>query len=559
MASSGFPGYDPRGGYVFRSGSTVQIPFQTRLGGGGGGGVLKRSMTEMERQMALQQAIFLRSVRQKTSPVSPLSSSMDFSSTTTVTTTSSSPLSAFSSGSGFARLAPEPDSVNRSTVMQNQLQELERRLLDDDDEEDESAVTTTEWGETMQQLISISPLSPSPSNSSSSTASSTASCSPSSSTPSRQLLSDAAAGIAEGNLEAAAATLTVLKRTGSNPRGDPEQRLTAIMITALASRLSPPLLLGINPISDLCSLEHRAATQMLHDHSPCFKLGLYTANLAILDSTAGGDQIKIHLIDFDVGGGSQHASLIHALAERYPSRPSALKITAVSDPTSPFSPAAAASLRSVGDRLVNLAERAGVGLRFSIVNRRIADLDPTSLGCEPGEALAVNLAFVLSKVADESVSPANPRDELLRRVRSLSPKVVTLVEQEMNANTAPFAARFREACGHYGALLESLDSTMNRDSPDRARLEAGLVRKATNSIAREGPNRVERCEVFGKWRARFGMAGFKPVPLNSAVLDPVRARLASIKPNHGFTIKEEAGGIGFGWMGRVLTFASAWR
>jgi hypothetical protein len=42
--------------------------------------------------------------------------------------------------------------------------------------------------------------------------------------------------------------------------------------------------------------------------------------------------------------------------------------------------------------------------------------------------LVVNLAFVLSRVPDESVSSANPRDELLRGVRALCPRVVTLIE-----------------------------------------------------------------------------------------------------------------------------------
>nr|CAD1844613.1 unnamed protein product [Ananas comosus var. bracteatus] len=397
---------------------------------------------------------------------------------------------------------------------------------------------------------------PSNSSSSNSTASSTASCStPPPSNPSRQLLSDAAAAVAEGNLAAAAASLAAVRRAAS-PRGDAEQRLAAMMAAALASRLDPPAPSGAHPAADLFAAEHRFATQLLHDASPCFKLGLAVANLAILEAARGHP--KLHVVDFDVGSGAQHAELIRALAERRP-RPASLKITAVADPAYPLPAAAAKGLRDVGDRLSKLADRAGVGLRFSIVSLRAAELDRASLGCEPDEALAVNLAFVLSRIADESVSPANPRDELLRRVRALAPRAVALVEQEMSGNTAPFAARFAEACAHYGALLESLEATLGRDSADRARVEAALSRKATNTVAREGPERVERCELFGKWRARMSMAGFRPLPLGPGVAEPVRARLASTGPNPGFAVKEDAGGLGFSWMGRVLTFASAWR
>ncbi|KAI5076579.1 hypothetical protein GOP47_0008644 [Adiantum capillus-veneris] len=44
---------------------------------------------------------------------------------------------------------------------------------------------------------------------------------------------------------------------------------------------------------------------------------------------------------------------------------------------------------------------------------------------------------------DESVSLDNPRDRILRMCKSLNPKVLTLVEQDANTNTAPFLARLQ--------------------------------------------------------------------------------------------------------------------
>ncbi|RRT51206.1 hypothetical protein B296_00044560 [Ensete ventricosum] len=553
--------------------------------------LLKRSLTEMEerRRQQLQQMLFLRSVKQRThlaSPVGLLASPprlpTPLKSTSSLTTVSS-------------ELTPQrradfgPDMG--SDAMRNRLQELERRLLLDDEDDETcasgSALTGAEWrGQAVQQIIFPPPppppvlaaakkLLPSPTNSASSTVSSSASSSPpppsftppppsSSSSSSRHVLLDAAASIDDGNLEAAEANLAVLKRS-ANPRGDAEQRLTAIMFATLLARLNPPRTGRSKAIAELCSGEHLAATQMLYDLSPCFKLSLIAANFAILEAVK--DQPKIHIVDLDVGQGRQYDALIHALADRHRCRPSsarppAVKITAVADPTTLlYGNYDASRLSEVGGRIAKLAERAGVGLRFTIVSRRASELDAASLGYEPGEALAVNLAFVVSRVADESVSPANPRDELLRRVRALRPAVVTLVEQEINTNTAAFSGRFAEACGHLGALLESLDATVARESSERERVEAGLARRAVNSVAREGADRVERCEVLGKWRARMGMAGFQPIPVGPQVSEPVKARLASFRSNPGFTIKDEAGGValGFGWMGRVLTVSSAWR
>ncbi|KAJ3706890.1 hypothetical protein LUZ61_010595 [Rhynchospora tenuis] len=474
---------------------------------------------------------------------------------------------------------PSPAPVNDS--VRNRLQELERQLLCDDEDEEPSVsgsvVINSEWDDTIQQILDISTLSPpapppvpqlpvmgttqiqplssSPSNSSSSTASSSASCSPPApATPPRQLLADTASAIAEGNLETALANMAVLKRN-VNPNGDAEQRLTAMMASSLAARInssSATQLPAGNAIAELCGLEQRKAIQLLHDTSPCFKLGFLAANLAILRSTDGS---QLHLIDFDIGTGSQHAGLIQALGASR--RNVVFKITVVSDPTSPFTAAAVSQTKSVVDRLKKAAEHAAVDLRFNIVTCRVSELDRVKLGCEPGETLAVNLAYVLSRVPDESVSPANPRDELLRRVRSLGPHVVTLVEQEMNGNTAPFTTRFTEACGHFGAILDSLQVSWSRNSMERSQVEAALARKAVNLVSKEGAERVERCEVLGKWRARMSMAGLAPISLGPDIANQLRARLNSANP--GFMVKEESGGIGFGWTSRILTVASVWR
>ncbi|ONK72858.1 uncharacterized protein A4U43_C04F24140 [Asparagus officinalis] len=163
---------------------------------------------------------------------------------------------------------------------------------------------------------------------------------------------------------------------------------------------------------------------MLYDGSPCFKLGLMAANFAILDATR--DYSKIHIVDFDLGQGGQYASLINSIAERSRHRlsPPFVKITAVCDPTFPFNTLITVNnLNIIGDKITRLAERFGITVKFNVLNWRMTELDRSVLGCEPGEALAVNFAFVLSRIADESVSPANPRDQLLRRVKSLEPSV----------------------------------------------------------------------------------------------------------------------------------------
>lgn len=568
------------------------------------GAALKRSLGDVERW---QQALYLRAVRQRVAVAAQ--SQMAHPQTDVGAVLAGATASPASYGfsrppsSPFAGLSPQPSStlsslttashvetpplLQRHTVAARELvllQELEKHLLVDDDDDGEaeatgsacvSTVTSSAWGDTIQELNSLTaaPLaslpnnysntvpamsrSP-PSNSSSSTASSAASSSPPASTTasSRQLLSEAAAAVADGNHAAAAAHLAVLK-TAANPRGDAEQRLVAMMAAALSSRIRrPPASQSHQHLAGLCGAEQRAEWQLLQHVSPCFGLALHGANLAILDAVA--DQRAIHLIDFDVSV-AQHTALIDSLASRRVPG-TCLKVTAVTDPTSPFTPALAQALAATGQRLKDHARQAGVEFRFRAVSCVAGEVEASRLGCDVAgeEALVVNLAFALSRVPDESVSPANPRDALLRGVRGLRPRVVTLVEQELGANTAPLAARFADACAHYGAVLESLDATLGRDSAQRARAEAALASKAANAVAREGPDRVERCEVFGKWRARFGMAGLRPVAIGQGVADCVKGRLGpAARP--GFDVKLDSGRLAIGWMGRVVTVASAWR
>ncbi|KAL3573006.1 hypothetical protein D5086_026910 [Populus alba] len=110
-----------------------------------------------------------------------------------------------------------------------------------------------------------------------------------------------------------------------------------------------------------------------------------------------------------------------------------------------------------------------------------------NLGVRRGEALAVNFAFVLHHLPDESVSTQNHRDRVLRLVKSMSPKVVTLVEQESNTNTAAFFPRFLETLNYYTAMFESIDMTLPRDHKERINVEQHcLARDVVNIIACEG-------------------------------------------------------------------------
>lgn len=451
-----------------------------------------------------------------------------------------------------------------SESMLNSLRELEKQLLDDEGGDDDVSVITHSNSDWLHGLMTPNPnpvlSSSSPSSSSSSSSPSTASTTTSVAC-SRQTVLEIATAIAEGKTEIASEILARVSQTPSQRRNS-EEKLVDFMVTALRSRINPA---STESSAQLYGKEHILSTQLLYELSPCFKLGFMAANLAILD--ANDDATSFHVVDFEIGEGGQYVNLLHALSTRRSGKknPPVVKITAVTNVSDGFSVAGGdrgeGRLKTVGDRLSELGDRLGISLKFNVVaGLRLSGLSRESLGCDPEEPLAVNLAFKLYRVPDESVCMENPRDELLRRVKGLNPSVVTLVEEEMNSNTAPFLGRVSESCACYGALLDSVESTVPSSNSDRARVEEGIGRKLINAVACEGIDRIERCEVFGKWRMRMSMAGFELMPVGEKIAESMKSRLSNGNRVHpGFTVKEENGGVCFGWMGRTLAVASAWR
>lgn len=343
-------------------------------------------------------------------------------------------------------------------------------------------------------------------------------------------------------------------RTKVSISGEPIQRLGAYMLEGLIARkessgtnIYRTLKCNEPDSKDLLSYMH-----ILYEICPYLKFGYMAANGAIAEACRHED--RIHIIDFQIGQGTQWMTLLQALAAR-PGGPPHVRITGIDDPVSRY--ARGDSVAAVGRRLAVISEKFKIPVEFHAVPFFAPDITRDMLNVRPGEALAVNFPLQLHHTPDESVDIKNPRDGLLRMVKSLSPKVVTLVEQESNTNTASFLPRFKETLEFYSAMFESIDVTMSRERKERINVEQHcLARDIVNIIACEGKERVERHELFGKWRSRFMMAGFQQYPLSSYVNSVIR-RLLKCYSEH-YTLVEKDGAMLLGWKDRNLVSASAW-
>ncbi|QCD79800.1 scarecrow-like protein 13 [Vigna unguiculata] len=337
--------------------------------------------------------------------------------------------------------------------------------------------------------------------------------------------------------------------------GDPIQRLGAYLLEGLRARLesSGNLIYKSLKCEQPTSKELMSYMHILYQICPYWRFAYISANAVITEAMA--NESRIHIIDFQVAQGTQWYLLIQALAQR-PGGPPSLRVTGVDDSQSFH--ARGGGLEIVGERLSEFARSCGVPFEFHSAAMSGCEVVRGSVEIRPGEALAVNFPFVLHHMADESVSTENHRDRLLRLVKSLSPKVVTLVEQESNTNTSPFFYRFVETLDYYTAMFESIDVACPRDDQKRISAEQHcLARDIVNMIACEGSERVERHELLGKWRSRLSMAGFKQCQLSSSVMVATQNLLNEFSQNYRLEHKDDA--LYLGWMNRHMATSSAWR
>lgn len=370
----------------------------------------------------------------------------------------------------------------------------------------------------------------------------------------KQVLLFCAEAVSNGDIPSVISLMNVLEHMVS-VTGEPMQRLGAYMLEGIRARMlsSGSIIYKKLKCNEPTSSELMSYMGVLYQILPFYKFAYMSSNVVI--GEAMENETRIHIIDFQIAQGSQWISLIQDLARR-PGGPPQIRITGVDDFNSEF--ARGGGLHLVGQRLSKVAESCGVQFEFHAAGISGSEVHIENLRIQQGEALAVNFPYVLHHMPDESVSTANHRDRLLRLIKSLSPKVVTLIEQESNTNTSPFFPRFRETLEFYTAMFEAIDTARPRDDKQRVSAEEHCVaRDIVNMIACEGEERVERHELFGKWRLRLSMAGFIPCQLSYAVGNTVKEMLKEYSGN--FRLEHKNGALYLCWKNRDLVTCSAWR
>ncbi|XP_071713144.1 scarecrow-like protein 3 [Rutidosis leptorrhynchoides] len=232
-------------------------------------------------------------------------------------------------------------------------------------------------------------------------------------------------------------------------------------------------------------------------------------------------------------------------------------------------------LENLGTSLLKETKFLDMSFQYNPLNVTLKDLTLDMLGVRPGEALVfvsiLNLHVLLAE--DEGVDThfrvneendpikENKRmPEFLRMLRSMSPKLVLVVEQESDHNLARLVDRFVEGLHYYSAIFDSID-TANMvgeiSGEDRIRLEDMVGKEISNIVTCEGLERVERHEIIAKWAIRFSRARFKPVSLWFEAMEEAQKVIEGCG-TVGYKVFDDRHGLMICWHDRPIHSVSAW-
>lgn len=367
--------------------------------------------------------------------------------------------------------------------------------------------------------------------------------------------------MAEKNTGRVQQLLWILNELGT-PYGDTEQKLAAYFLQALFSRLNDSgerCHRTLAAASDrACSFDSTRRTLLkFQEVSPWTTFGHVACNGAILEALDG--ESKLHIVDLSNTYCTQWPTLLEALATRSDDTPH-LRLTSV------VSSAAAAHrvMREIGARMEKFARLMGVPFEFAAIHHSgdLSDLDPADLALREDEALAINLVNSL-----HSVSVAGDRrSRFLRSIRSLGPRIVTVVEEEADLDFSgdgeSFVAGFRECVRWFRVYFEAIDESFPRTSNERLILERAAGRAVVDLVALSPEESKERRETAERWGRRIRSAGFSPAAFSDEVCDDVKALLRRYKEGWAMPVPAQesvAGGVLLTWKDQAVVWASAWR
>lgn len=276
--------------------------------------------------------------------------------------------------------------------------------------------------------------------------------------------------------------------------------LSHIVAESLLRRIDRTMLSGRNLY--LHHLEQRSQIDLfdlLRRAIPAVPQGYAVANQYQLHSLRAARTPA--LLEIGIGKGAQVLSLLRELA-RDPGRVERFRVVAL-DPNEGVLGESIAAIEALRPALPFAVE---VYPLAKLVER--CDDDDYARFFELGEgALTVNAAFTLHHTER---ADSESRTRLLSRLRSLRPKVFTLVEPNSDHDTEHLTRRMHHCWQHFASIFELVDRSDASADEKFAIKEGFFGREVRDILGTCDALRCERHEALESWLLRLKKANFVP-------------------------------------------------
>jgi len=166
-------------------------------------------------------------------------------------------------------------------------------------------------------------------------------------------------------------------------------------------------------------------------------------------------------------------------------------------------------------------ERAGKDYPFKVdfqplcsLVEEVTDEDFQSIRESSKGNLIINSAFAFHHTGHPLNDP-RARTELLRRLASLNPRLLTLVEPNSNHDTEELTKRVHHSWEHFGNVFALVDES-GIDVSHKYLIKGKFFAREIRDIFGVSDHfRCERHELYDSWLLRLFKAGFKPVDLGA--------------------------------------------
>ncbi|KAJ8750599.1 hypothetical protein K2173_015772 [Erythroxylum novogranatense] len=357
-----------------------------------------------------------------------------------------------------------------------------------------------------------------------------------------------------GNDQKATTELVRQIRQHSSPYGDGNQRLAHYFADGLEARLAGTGTPGYTPHISIRipAADLLRSYQVYVTACPFSRMSDFFAEQHIVKLAAKAS--RIHIIDFGILHGFQWPSLIENLSTRSGGPPK-LRITGIEFPQPGFRPAE--RVDATGRRLRKFCQKFNIPFEYYGIAKRWETIRYEDLKIDRSEITVINCLYKLKTLPDDTMTMNSARDAVLKLMRRINPDIFIHGVVNGTYNAPFFLNRFRDAYYHFSAMFDMIDATFPREDQERLMIEKEVWGKhATNVVACEGGERLERPESYKQWRVRHQRAGFKQLPLDQEILKKMRTIVKS-NYNDNFIVDEDGQWMLQGWKGRIIYALSA--